>query len=196
MRWTLLLGAIATTIYLGPARADEWPTPTTKYLKSDSGRYRAVVAPGAGGKAGSIELFDDKDPVHPKKLYRRKPVNQVAPVKVFLSDGGQLVTLDEWQSAGYKHSLVMYDRKGKVVVDCALEQLLLPDELAAVKTTKSSRWWRAEEEGDAWLDPGALNVKSAAGPVMRFDLVTGAQSRDGQRVLIDGSDRCRARKKP
>lgn len=192
MRRTWILGAVLAVAAV--AHADDWPNPTTKYLKSDSGRFRAVVVPGASGKAGQITLFDDRDPTKPKKLYQRRPVNQEAPVKILLSDGGQLVTLDEWGNAGYKHSLVIYDRKGKVVVDCALEHILLPDELAAVKITKSSRWWRAEETGDFWLDQAAANIKIAAGPVLRFDLARGVQTRDGQRVIIPGSDRCRPRK--
>ncbi|HEU5056662.1 MAG TPA: hypothetical protein VFU21_09045 [Kofleriaceae bacterium] len=192
---TLAVVAFVAAV-VSTARADDWPAPTTKYVKSDSGRYRAVVVPGARGKPGSLELYDDRDPTRPKKLYRRAPVNQVAPVKALLSDGGQLVTVDEWHNAGYKHALVIYDRKGKVVVDCALEHLLLSEELAEVKTSVSSRWWRAEEEGEFWLDGAAALIKTAAGPLMRIDLATGVQTRDGQRVVIPGSDRCRARKKP
>ena len=189
-----LLAAAVSTAY-----ADDWPTPTTKYVKSGSGRYRVVVVPGAKGKPGSLELFDDRDPTKPKKLYRRAPVNQVAPVKVLLSDSGRLVTLDEWHNAGYKHALVIYDKKGKVVVDCALEHLLQPEELAKVDTSISSRWWRLEEkaDGDAWLDGESVMVKVKTGEplVMRVDLATGVQTRDGQRVAIPGFDRCRARKK-
>jgi hypothetical protein len=181
------------------ARADDWPAPKTRYVKSDSARYRVIVVPGAKGKPGSVELYDDRDPIKPKRLYRRAPVNQVAPVKVLLSDGGQLVTLDDWDNAGYKHALVIYDKKGKVVVDCALEHLLTPEELARVDTSISSRWWRLEEKADtdAWIDGAAVlvKVKTTEGAVMRFDLATGAQTRDGQRVTIPGYDRCRARKK-
>jgi hypothetical protein len=194
LRTLALLALLAAAV--STAHADDWPAPTTKYVKSDSGRYRAVLVPGAKGKPGSAELYDDRDPTRPKRLYRRAPVNQVAPVKVLLSDGGQLVTVDEWHNAGYKHALVIYDRKGKVVVDCALEHLLLPEELAAVDTSVSSRWWRASEGGDPWLDGSAVLIKTAAGPVMRVELASGTQTRDGQRVVIPGSDRCRARKKP
>ncbi len=193
LRTLALLALLAAAV--STAQADDWPAPTTKYVKSDSARYRAVVVPGTKGKPGSLELYDDRDPTRPNKLYRRKPVNQVAPVKVLLSDGGQLVTVDDWDNAGYKHALVIYDKKGKVVVDCALEHLLLPDELSAVDTSISSRWWRAPEGGDPWLDGNAVLVKTAAGPVLRFELSSGAQTRDGQRVAIPGFDRCRARKK-
>jgi hypothetical protein len=195
MRTLVVLGVLAAAT--GVARADDWAAPTTKYVKSDSGRFRAVVVPGdPGGKkhAGSVTLFDDRDPVHPKKLYQRKLVNEIAPVQILLADGGQLVTIDEWSHAGFAHSIVLYDRKGKTVVDCSLEQLLLPDELKSVDETESSRWWRAKEQ-PVWLEQGALMVKSAWGPVLRIDLATGAQTRDGQRTVINGSDRCRARKK-
>ena len=197
MRWTLILCALVAAV--STARADDWAAPTTKYARSNSARYLAVVVPGAQGKPGSVELYDHRDPTKPKKLYRRAPVNQVAPVKVFLSDGGHLVTLDEWGNAGYKHALVIYDRKGKVVVDCALEHLLLPEELAQLQASISSRWWRLEEKagGDVWLDGTAIlvKVKTSEGIVMRVDLATGVQTRDGQRVAIPGSDRCRARKR-
>jgi len=41
MRALLALGILAIAT---PARADDWAAPTTKYVKSDSGRFRAVVA--------------------------------------------------------------------------------------------------------------------------------------------------------
>src|SRR5262245_22043760 len=194
MRSLLVLALLAAA---GAARADDWATPSTKYVKSDSGRFRAVIVPGEpGGKkhAGSVTVFDDRDPVHPKKLYQRKLVNEIAPVQILLADGGQLVTIDEWSHAGFAHSVVLYDRKGKTVVDCALEQILLPEEMKGVDETESSRWWRAKEQA-VWLEEGALMVKTAWGPVLRFDLASGAQSRDGQRVLVNGSDRCRTKKK-
>ncbi len=195
MRALLVLALLALAT---AARADDWAAPTTKYLKSESGRYRAVVVPGQpGGKkhAGTITLFDDRDPVHPKKLYQRALVNEVAPVQILVADGGQLVTVDDWSKAGYKHVVVIYDKKGKVVVDCALEQVLLAEEILTVDETESSRWWRAKEQ-PVWLEEGALMVRTAPGPVIRFQLATGAQSRDGQRALVNGSDRCRAKKKP
>lgn len=192
------LPVLALLAAAAPAHADDWAAPTTKYLKSESGRYRAVVVPGApGGKkhAASATLYDDKDAVHPQRLYRRALVNEVAPAQIFLADSGHLVTIDEWGKAGYRHALVIYDKKGRVVVDCALEQMLSAEDLRQVEESESSRWWRAREE-PVWLEAGALLVKSAWGPVLRFELATGAQSRDGQRVLVNGSDRCRAKKKP
>lgn len=189
-----LLAVLVLVAAAATARADDWASPTTKYVKSDSGRYRAVVVPGAAKKPGSVTLYDDRDPVRPKRLYQRRLVNEVAPVHILLADGGQLVTVDEWARAGYAHAVVIYDRKGKVVVDCALEQILLPEELSNVEQSTSSRWWRAREE-PIWLEAAALQIKSAWGPVLRFELASGAQTRDGQRVVINGSDRCRARKK-
>jgi hypothetical protein len=190
MRWPWVLGAVVAVA--GVARADDWAAPTTKYVKSDSGRYRAVVVPGEKGRAGQMTLYDDRDATKPKRLYQRRLVNQVAPVHILLADGGQLVTIDEWSKAGYGHALVIYDRKGRVVVDCALEQMLLPEELPNVAESESSRWWRAKEH-PMWLEGSALFIKSAWGAVLRFDLASGAQTRDGQRVSIGGSDRCRAR---
>lgn len=190
MRAVLVLALLAGA---APARADEWPTPTTTYVKSDSGRYRAVVVPG-DKKPATVTLYDDKDEVHPQRLFQRRLVNPVAPVKVLVADGGQLVTVDDWFKAGFRHVLVIYDRKGKVVVDCALEQILLPDEMPQVEESKSSRWWMAKQE-PVWLEGGAVLIKSAWDAVLRFDLTTGAQTRDGQRVLVNGSDRCRAKKK-
>jgi len=195
MRRLWMVCGLALLAAAGAARADDWAAPTTKYVKSDSGRYRAVLVPGEAKKPGTLTLYDDKDPVHPKRMYQRKLVNQVAPVRILVADGGQLATVDEWGNAGYKHALVIYDKKGKVVVDCALEHLLLPEELAAVDTTTSSRWWRAKEEGDVWLDASAVLIKTAAGPVMRVELASGTQTRDGRRVAIPGSDRCRATRK-
>lgn len=190
MRRSLILCAVVAAASV--AHADDWAAPTTKYVKSDSARYRGVVTPGAAGRPGRITLYDDRDPTRRKRLYQRRPVNEIAPVQVLLSDGGQLVTVDEWQSAGYKHALVLYDRRGRVLLDCQLEEILLPEEMASVEQSESSRWWRAKEHA-VWLDGGAVHLKSAWGPVLRFDLATGAQTRDGERVSTPGLEKCRKR---
>jgi len=175
------------------ARADEWAEPSTKFVKSDSGRFRLIVTPVAERRGGKITLYDDQVPTRPKRLYDRRSVNKIAPVTILLTDGGQLITLDEWYSAGYKHALVIYDRKGRVVMDCGLEQLLLPAEMANVEQTESSRWWRAPQH-PVWLDHDLLNIKSAWGPTLQFDLATGIQTRDGEPVKIPGAEKCRPRR--
>jgi hypothetical protein len=37
-------------------------------------------------------------------------------------------------------------------------------------------------------------IKTSWGQVVRFDLASGAQSRDGQRVAVPGAEKCRARR--
>ena len=172
---------------------DEVAEPPTKYMKSDSGRFRLIVTPGSERRAGKIALYDDQVPTQPKRVYDRRSVNKIAPVTILLADGGQVITLDEWYTAGYKHALVIYDRKGRVVMDCALEQLLLPAEMENVEQSVSSRWWRAPSNA-IWLDHDLLNIKSAWGPTLQFELATGIQLRDGERVKIAGADKCRPRR--
>ena len=193
MRIGLVAGALL--VAAATAQADDWATPTTRYLKSDSGRYRAVVVPGEVDtkRRATITLFDDREPTRPKKLYGRSAVNPRAPAQVLVADSGHLVTLDEWHHAGYEHALVIYDRKGRVIIDCELEQLLLPDELGQVTQTVSSRWWRADRHS-VWLEGGAVLIKTSWGQVLRFDLTSGAQTRDGQRVAVPGAEKCRARR--
>ncbi len=175
------------------ARADEWAEPTTKYMKSDSGRFRLIMVPATDARPGKITLYDDQVQTRPKRLYDRRLVNKIAPVTILMSDGGQVITLDEWYKAGYKHALVIYDRKGRVVMDCALEQLLLPAEMASVEQTESSRWWRAPQHA-IWLAKDILNIKTAWGPTLQFELATGVQMRDGDPVKIPGADKCRPRR--
>jgi hypothetical protein len=195
MRLHAIVALVCGVLAAGSAaRADDWAAPTTKYLKSDSGRFRLVVTPGSAERAGKIALYDDQVATNPRRLYDRRSVNKVAPVTILLADGGQLITLDEWYTAGYAHALVIYDRKGRVVMDCRLEQLLLPAEMASVAQSVSSRWWRAPQHA-VWLDKDALNIKSAWGPTLQFDLATGIQTRDGEPVKIPGSEKCRPRRR-
>jgi hypothetical protein len=186
----LICAALAT-----PAAADEWPTPTETFLKSDNGRYRARLVPRWEQGKGTITLYDDQNPTAPRKVYDRRLVNKVAPVLTYLTNTGQLVTLDEWHHAGYDHALVVYDRRGRLIMDCHLDQLLLPTEKADVQQSVSSRWYRADPN-PIWLDQPqtTIHIKTSWGPTMSFDLATGTQTRDGANVKIPGAAKCRPRR--
>lgn len=182
--WVAVLGGFLIVSVARDARGDDWATPEKKFVKSESGRYRAVVTPRDGKRAPQITLYDDTQVTRPKKLYQRTAVNSLMPAQILVGDGGHVVTFDEWMAAGYRHALVIYDRKGKVVVDRSLEEILPPDDLSRVDETESSRWWRAKDHGVSLAD-GRLHVRTAWDATIQFDLRTGAQIRDGARFQVE-----------
>ena len=178
---TVLAAVFATDI-----PADQWPAPRIREVFSESREFFVRVTPGKsyGDLAGFAS--SNKGPWARAELYRRhadrsyKPVagfallNPVAPVEVFVTGEGYVVTLDNWHNAGYGKVLVSYSPAGVVVKAYELADLFSPEEIAAFMKSASSINWRS----------GALYLRSpeqtmlhvtidSAGRSLTFDSVTG-----------------------
>ena len=61
--------------------------------------------------------------------------------------GSLWLMADTYGNLGYKHVLVIYDDKGKMVKDFKLEDLLTDDEIKTnVRITEGSRWWAQQTQ--------------------------------------------------
>ena len=140
IRSILVFGGLALAAF---AWADSWVAPSPQVYKSSNGQHVLRTEPnkenvfGAATGTRTSKREDGADAT----AWKIKLVN--TPYKAFVSDDGKhVVTIDTYANLGFKHSLVIYDAKGKVVADHELENLFTKDEIAKnVKRTESSRWW-------------------------------------------------------
>jgi hypothetical protein len=135
------------------------------------------MTPGPPGGTGARIVVAPKSRSGSSDGWTRALVNRNAPVDLFVSDAGSVVTLGDWHSEGYEHSIVIYDPKGKVVVDQQLEDFLTKEELARTKQSVSSRWWRYRSEAPEFVGD-EFSLTTSWGASLRFDVRTGRLSRD------------------
>lgn len=154
IRSTWFLSLVLISLFPVRATADDWASAVTKEVFSESREVFVRVIPGesigdtfgfAGDKKGKYaraELYRKGDDKSYKLISQWDLLNPVAPVDLFVSNDGTLITLDNWHNMGYGHVVVFYDQNGKVVQGYALEELYPASLLAQVSMSKSSRWWR------------------------------------------------------
>ena len=141
--------------WLSPAvvLADDWPEPQVREVFSRNRAYFVRITPGdswgeswgfAGAKIGKharAEFFWEQ----PDKSYRLQTTgdlpNPVAPVEFFVSNRGDLVTLDNWHNRGYGAVLVLYHSDGKLVKSYKLADLFAKKELDSFSQSESSILW-------------------------------------------------------
>jgi len=75
--------------------------------------------------------------------------NPVAPVDFFVSNAGELVTLDNWHNVGYGVVLAVYHSDGKIVKAYRLSELFLKSEVDSFTHSVSSIWWH---KGPTYID--------------------------------------------
>jgi len=93
------------------------------------------------GKHAHAEFFHRQ----PDRGYRLERdidlLNPVAPADFFVSNAGDLVTLDNWHNIGYGTILALYHRDGALVKAYKLTDLFQKQERDAFSVSISSIWW-------------------------------------------------------
>jgi len=133
--------------------ADEWIAPQIREVFSPDRQYFVRITPGESwgetwgfkgakiGKHAQAAFFREQ----PDQGYRLEHTidmpNPVAPVEAFLSNNGDLVTLDNWHNEGYGVVLVLYHWDGKRVKAYQLADLFSKKEIASFPMSVSSIWW-------------------------------------------------------
>jgi hypothetical protein len=101
-------------------------------------------------------------------------VNPVAPVDVFLTDRGDLATLDNWHNMGYGRVVAFHSPAGALVRAYTLADLFSAPEIDALRTSVSSIWWR---KAPAYVRPDQQTLfvtVDGAGRELLFEIETGA----------------------
>jgi hypothetical protein len=167
MRFTVLMVALAA---LPAARGDDWPAPVIREVFSPSRSYFVRVVPGKSW--GDTVGFKgaDKGPYATAEFYRLEKdrsyrlaataplLNPVAPVEFFVTDGGVLITLDNWHNMGYGKVVAFYTPEGKAIRSYELADLFNKGEIEGFGHSVSSIGWR--KSSGVYIRPGGdtLNV--------------------------------------
>jgi hypothetical protein len=188
------------------ASADSWRLPTPQKYYSANREYFLEVIPrepesqltgffryGAAKKepAGSKPEVENsycrgvfhrrKDDGRYEKVWERRLSNDVAPVNVLLSDGGQYVaTFDNWQAVGMGDDVVViYGPEGKLIKKLALSDIV--PRVSNLPRTAGSIFWGGKHHIDERSLQLVLKVLSEWSPEydegkyreVRVDLRTG-----------------------
>ena len=141
-----------TTLFA--AQADDWPAPVIREAFSHSRAYFVRVLPGKSfgdtvGFSGAA-----KGPFATAQFYRLEKdrsyrlaataplLNPVAPIDFFVTDGGFLITLDNWHNMGYGKVVAFYSPEGKPIGAHGLSDLFTQSEIEGFRHSMSSIWWR------------------------------------------------------
>jgi hypothetical protein len=157
---TALLALVVVPVCL----ADEWAAPVIREVFSPSRGWFVRVIPGKS--IGDTVGFSGaaKGPYATAEFYRREPdrsyrltstatlLNPVAPVEFFVTDGGFLVTLDNWHNMGYGKVVAVYSPEGKPIRAYELIDLFNKDEIEKCGYSISSIQWR--KFSGAYIRPG------------------------------------------
>jgi hypothetical protein len=179
-----LLGLLFGGLAAAPAQADSWANPVVREVFSQSRDHFVRVIPGTNigetvGFAGA-----PKGANATAEFYRRQPdrsyrltgaatlLNPVAPVDFFVTDGGQLATIDNWHNRGYGKVVAVYDPRGKLVQSYALADLFAKDEIDTYPNSISSIAWH---QGPVYInrDQRTLYLMVASGRDMVIGLESG-----------------------
>ena len=181
------------------SHGDSWPGPGARMFASEDGRtalkviaqkdYRTKKNPAAIGVLFGME-GDGSEHI----IWKQELVNIPMHALILRSYGVLgVVTLDTYANMGYEHSLVIYDKNGKLVKDFQLEDLLSKEEIAhRTQRSVSSRYWRREATFDRIHDPKnpKLRITFDWGKVLLIELLTGKivppeQQEDGDKAKTE-----------
>jgi len=147
-----LLAGVA--VIASAAYADTWAAPSEKDVFSPSGQFRVHMTPGKG-KVGSTgtepapkpewataTLYSERGAGNSRKLRSFSLMNPVAPLNMFLTDEGRLLTVDNHAEVGYGKVVVLYDTNGSILKAYLLDDLFTVGERQRFVHSVSSIWWR------------------------------------------------------
>ncbi len=175
--------------------ADTWALPRVSTNRSDNGVYELVVTPSgmlsrnASSSVPSAALRRKQDGTW-TNLWRRKLVNDVAPVSAMVPDSGRyVVTYDEWHYVG-KKPVVIYGENGGLIAELTLSDLKLENH-PNISRSISSYWWNekavfifgppAAPGKESWrrLLEDSLFIRLYWGEVIAIDLASGKVRDEG-----------------
>jgi hypothetical protein len=166
------------------AQADDWGGPAIAEVFSASREYFVRVIPGeslgdtfgfAGAKKGryaAAEFYRRGEDRSYRLTAEVALLNPIAPVEFFVSDDGQVATVDNWHNVGYGKVVSIYDSAGKVIRAYELAELFQPEEIKRFRHSMSSIHWRS---GPLYIrqDQKTLLITVKAGTDLLFGLESG-----------------------
>jgi hypothetical protein len=153
------LVGVALVFFAGAAGADDWVRPEpTSYHSRGFAEVAEIFPPNSRQNPGGKPLCFFYAIGYPgiawqidaRLAWKGPLVNESMPYQALVSPEGDLVTLNEHGSVGYRNAVVLYGRNGTLVKAYALEDLIPASELESwehdgkVSLSTSSRWWTRE----------------------------------------------------
>lgn len=122
--------------------AEVWKEPHVLGAMSASADYVVRIIPGVDSKNIKAEATTFKFHGGIYEIQKKWFVeNTVSPVLVYISDNGNLVTVDNWYEAGYGKVVTVYDPKGSKVVSYELKDLYGNEQLKKLENPSVSIHW-------------------------------------------------------
>ena len=118
--------------FAAPAHADSWVSPQVTEVFSASPDHFVRIIPGnsigdtvgfagaAKGAYAAAEFYRRQSDRSYRLMQTATLLNPVAPVDFFVTNNGQLATIDNWHNRGYGSVVALYDANGKLVKAYAL----------------------------------------------------------------------------
>lgn len=143
--------------------ADEWPGAQVKEVFSKNREYFVRITPGESlgetvgfsgsrvGKHAHAEFFRVQEDRGYRLMQEIEQLNPIAPADFFVSNAGDLVTLDNWHNIGYGAILALYHSDGKLTKAYRLSDLFTKNEIDSFPLSISSIWWH---KGPTYIDEG------------------------------------------
>lgn len=145
--------------------------------------YRCTQRPDLYRSVFDVQLNDHPEVFH--TVWQGPLVNDVAPVNALVSATGQVVTFDNWHSAGFgEDAVVIYDVRGKVVRAMGLGDFLPSVYVEALPRSVSSIHWSGGHDlsGDGRelvlrvvIPRDGAQLDKSRHVEVRFDLAPGTQ---------------------
>jgi hypothetical protein len=158
------LAALACTVVVvcciaAGAHAHSPATPKTRVYRSADQASSATIVPANDSPSGKPTARVARRGADGKshQLWQRTLVNRSGPTNALLANGASyLVTFDNWNSFGAGSDLVViYDRRGRLVRNLSLEQIVPPEYAAQLPRLFDSLEWSGEHrlvENDTQLE--------------------------------------------
>lgn len=100
-------------------------------------------------------------------------LNPIAPQQIEVTEGGNLVTLDNWHNKGIGAVLAIYSPDGKVVKEYTLLDLYSDRDVKRIRTSTSSIHWRCDGLSTILDTPRKLLIDDSLGGRFLVDVETG-----------------------
>lgn len=105
--------------------------------------------------------------------HRETLLNPIAPVDIEVTEGGNLITLDNWHNLGLGVVLAIYAPDGKVIKKYTLLDLYPPRDIKRISTSVSSIHWRCQGLSTLLDSPLKLWISDSLGGRFLVDVTTG-----------------------
>jgi hypothetical protein len=179
-----LFVTVALLLFASGVNADSTRAPRSMGKANENGSFVVHVTPGTS--MGDVFGYSgrEKGPYAVAEWYkydgdgytmvsRTTLLNPIAPQQIEVTEGGNLITLDNWHNRGIGVALAIYSPDGRVVKQYTLQELYRARDLKRIRTSISSIHWRCNGFSTVLDTPRKLWIEDSLGGRFIVDVETG-----------------------